>query len=59
MNIAADVNGREGGIRTHGPNERPTVFKTVAINQTPPPLHYIWRLYRDLNPIFRIDSPAC
>lgn len=35
------VIGGEGGIRTHGRHKPSTVFKTVAINQTLPPLLWI------------------
>lgn len=34
-----DNNGGECGIRTHGTLSSPTVFKTVALNQTLPTLH--------------------
>ena len=30
--------GGGGGIRTHGPLSRPSVFKTGALNRTLPPL---------------------
>ena len=31
--------GGSGGIRTHGPREEPSVFKTGAINRTLPHFH--------------------